>query len=775
MDRLLLIVESPTKAQTIRRLLGNKYEVVASQGHVRDLPERGLGLRIDKVSEGYRFTPTYQPLPQKAAIVQKIKQAVEQATQVYLATDEDREGEAIAWHLCELLGIDGHEPVRIAFHEITKRALQEALRKPRPLNFHLIEAQQARRFLDRIVGYQISPLLWRTFPQSGKRRAALSAGRVQSVALRLLVEREREIAAFRPDPTIAAEAYIASSPAFKAVLVEPEIPSIELGSQWLRRLVGRHLRVAQVQRKPRRRGPSAPFTTSTLQQEAQRRLGFSLQRTMRAAQNLYEKGLITYMRTDSVHLAPEALENIHEVILQRFGPKEVAPRTWADKKALHAQEAHEAIRPTDPSVEEAGDTPDERKLYALIWRRTLASQMTDALYEETVVKLLPEPTSDPLLHFEAKGRILTHPGFLLIYGHDPEEDEETTLPPLQEGVLLEWERLRLWERFPAPPARYTEGTLVRELEARGIGRPSTYAPTVETLLKRQYAERTEARVPRPAYTEILFLPDGSLTSRRHVPPPEVQRNKLIPTRLGIQVTDFLLSQFPDIMDYDFTARVEEELDQIAAEKLDWQRMLSAFYEHFTHELSQAGRMEKRSWVLGTDPSSGKVVSVYLSPRGAYVALAEKGDPAYKTASLPPTLSAKDISLEQALELLSFPREVGVYEGEPIVVRRGPYGYYIRHKGKNYPLPAGADPFHLTDSEAIEAIETRRHTESTVLCSFPEAQIEVIRGRYGPYIRFPGGTRSVPKDISPDSLTLEVCQALIEKKPQRHKRRLSRKK
>lgn len=775
MSKPLLIVESPTKAQTIQRLLGGDYETVASQGHVRDLPEKGFGVRIEKVNEDYRFIPIYQPLSRRSAIVQKIKQAVNKAPQVFLATDEDREGEAIAWHLCELLGIDGRSPIRITFHEITKRALEEALQNPRAINFHLVNAQQARRVLDRIVGYQISPLLWRSFRRGGAQSSALSAGRVQSVALRLIVEREREIASFNPTPEIVAEAYLPGPPAFRAVLVTPTLGSVEEGQERLSQLVGRSLKVLQVIRKPRRRSPSAPFTTSTMQQEAQRRLGFSLRRTMQAAQSLYEKGLITYMRTDSVHLAPEALEAIHATLRERFGAEAVSPRTWAEKKALHAQEAHEAIRPTDPSVAEAGDTPDEKKLYTLIWRRTLASQMPEAVYEETTVQLEPDPPLNYTIRWEAKGRVLIQPGFLTLYGYATEEDEETTIPALREGMLLPWEHLRVWEKFPPPPARYTEGTLVRELEARGIGRPSTYAPTVETLLKRRYIERGEAKVIRPPYAEITISATGEVAQVHHKPPPDIQRNKLLPTRLGIQVTDFLMLRFPDIMDYDFTARVEGELDQIAAEKLDWQTMLSKFYLHFTDELARANTIEHRSKLLGIDPVSQKPVFLHYGRQGPYVSLAEKGDTDYRTASVPPTLSADAIDLNKALSLLSFPRVVGVYEGEPIVIRQGPYGYYIRHGTKNYPLPSEADPLTITEEESIAAIKARQQSSSAVLRSFPEVGIEILQGRYGPYIRHAGRTRSLPKGMSVESLTVETCQSLLEEKPKRgyQKRALSR--
>jgi len=775
MSKPLLIVESPTKAQTIRRLLGGEYEVVASQGHVRDLPEKGLAIRVEKEGDRYRFFPTYQVLAKKRAIVDKIKELVRGTDRVFLATDEDREGEAIAWHLCEVLGIDGHASVRIAFHEITKRALQEALKNPRPINFHLVNAQQARRILDRLVGYQISPLLWRAFPMRGKGKGALSAGRVQSVALRLIVEREREIANFKPTPTLVAEAYLIAKPEFRATLLKPIPSSMEEGQQWLRQLLGRSLRVVSLQKKPRRRGPSAPFTTSTLQQEAQRRLGFSIARTMRTAQSLYEKGLITYMRTDSVHLAPEAISAIHQVIEERFGAQIVVARSWEEKKALHAQEAHEAIRPTDPHVEEAGDTPDEKKLYTLIWRRTLASQMADAIYEETIAHFQPEPSTEPLLTFEAKGRILVQPGFLMLYGYAAKDEEEATLPPMREGDIFAWQKVCLWEKYPAPPPRYTEGTLVRELEERGIGRPSTYVPTIETLFKRQYIQRGEARVPRPPYTELILYPDGQEETMTHTPPPDIQSNKLIPTPLGMQVTDFLVARFPDIMDYGFTAQVEAELDQIAAEKMDWEYMLSDFYTHFRDELERAQQTQKESILLGHDPASQKPVYLHIGARGAYVALAEKGDPDYRTATVPPTMvlsrNGEEFSLEKALELLAFPRTVGSYEGEPIVIRRGPYGYYIRHKGNNYALPSDANPLTMTEEEAIAAIEARRQAAAPVLRSFAEAGIEVLQGRYGPYIRYAGGTRSLPKGLSVESLTLEDCLNLIQtpsRAPQRRK-------
>lgn len=764
----LLIVESPTKAQTIRRLLGDSYAVTASQGHIRDLPQKGKGLSIQKTPEGHRFLPTYALLPKKEAIVQKVKAEVAEAAEVWLATDEDREGEAIAWHLATLLGLDPNAPIRITFHEITRRALEAALRNPRPINTHLVNAQQARRILDRLVGYEVSPLLWRTFPQK-KGQSALSAGRVQSVALRLIVEREREIAHFTPKVTLAAEVTLEAKPPFKASLTDPKLKDLPEAITLLKALVGRQLVVNALDKKQRRRSPAAPFTTSTLQQEAQRRLGFSLQRTMRAAQSLYEKGFITYMRTDSVHLAPEALQAIHATLRERFGPDSVQARSWEGRQTLHAQEAHEAIRPTDPTRDQAGDTPDETKLYHLIWRRTLASQMPDALYEETLVHLLPDSLTTPQLTFTATGRVLVRPGFLTLYGYE-EEEETPTLPPLRVGERLPWQQVRVWERFSSPPPRYTEGTLVKELESRGIGRPSTYAPTVETLFKRAYIRRDTVRVPRPPYQEVLLYPEGQIQDTLHKPPPELQKNKLLPTELGMRVLDFLVEQFPEIFDYDFTARVEEQLDQIAAAQLDWQEMLDAFYERFTAKLSEAqeNRRNFQHRLLGYHPVQQKPIQLHIGRNGAFVSLAEKGDPDYKTASVPSSWDLRTLSLEQALELLSFPRTVGTYEGEPILLTSGPYGYYLKHAGKNYPLLPGMSPFSLTEAEAIEAIEAKRQGGPKVLMTFPETQIEVLQGRYGPYLRHPGGTCSLPKGISLAGLTAEQCQAILAAQAEKKK-------
>ncbi|MCS7163300.1 MAG: type I DNA topoisomerase [Bacteroidia bacterium] len=763
MGKTLLIVESPTKAQTIRRLLGGDYEVVASQGHVRDLPKKGLSIKIERQAERYLFTPIYQVDPKKHQIIERIKALVAETSTVYLATDEDREGEAIAWHLCELLGLDLHAPIRIAFHEITQRALQEALKSPRPINLHLVQAQQARRLLDRLVGYEVSPILWRALPRRAV-KSAHSAGRVQSVALRLVVERERAIASFVPEKSIEAEIELKATPPFRAFLEVPEFSDLETAHTALKALQGHFLRVKALQKKLRRRSPPPPFITSTLQQEAQRRLGFSIQRTMRIAQSLYEKGLISYMRTDSTYLSPEAREAIGAVIAAKFGAEAVVSRAWEEKKALHAQEAHEAIRPTDPNEVQAGDTPEEQKLYQLIWRRALASQMAEALYEDTVVDLVPEPSlTEPVL-FRAKGRILLKPGFLQMYGYTAEDEEDAaTLPPLKEGDRLAWQSLRLWEKFSAPPPRYTEASLVRELEARGIGRPSTYAPILETLFKRQYVRRASPRQPRPSYHEIYLTADGSTQKTYHTPPPEIQKNRLVPTPTGIQVIDFLLPRFPDILDYGFTARVEAELDRIAAESLNWQEMLNQFYVHFIQEIQRARTPELHQRLLGEDPHTHKPIYLRFGREKVFLTRSMPDEADYKEVSLPSIISPTELTLEQALWILSLPRQVGLHEGLPIELRLGPYGYYLHWAGRNYPLPSGTNPYTLTAeiaSAAIRNYQTRR-AASGPLRTFPELGIEVYNGRYGLYLRQGQLTRSLPKTLSLEELTPELCQQLLE--------------
>lgn len=761
MAKPLIIVESPTKAKTITRLLKGRYEVLASQGHVRDLPKRGLSIEItpEKV-----FIPRYELLPTKQAILNQLKRAVHQASEVWLATDEDREGEAIAWHICEALKLDKDKPLRITFHEITERALKEALARPRAIAMSLVNAQQARRLLDRIVGYELSPLLWRAFPAAkgpSKKPSALSAGRVQSAALRLIVERERAIQQHQPNYSIEAQILLQTPTPLWAKLHKPTFDNLQTAQKALMALLGRRLRLKSRQQKQHAERPQPPFTTSTLQQEAQRRLGFSISRTMRTAQALYEKGLITYMRTDSTHLAPEARPAIYAVIQHLFGEAYLEPHDYSQKKAQFAQEAHEAIRPTDPNLETAGDTPDEEKLYHLIWSRTLASQMKPALYEKTRLTFEPEPPTDPLLTFLAEGEVLLFEGYLKAYRATPNELKET-LPPLQENALYEWTLLELQEKFTPPPLRYTEGTLVRELEERGIGRPSTYVPTLETLFKRSYVRRGTIQTPLPPYQLIRIKPNGEITTQTVSPPPREEKNKLIPTDLGILVTQFLLEHFPEIVDYDFTSQVEHELDLIAANQVDWQTVLRKFYEQFAPKVAQTPLQTKnlRQRLLGYDPVSSRPVYACYGKHGPYLQLGENTDPDVRRAALPAGKRLDTITLEEALTLLSFPRELGLYQNKPVELRYGPYGFYLKYDGKNYKLPPTLKPYSLSLEEAI-TILTQPETGNT-LKSFPEAGIVVRNGRYGPYFTYQGQNYSL-KGIDLATLTPERCLEIVAQK------------
>jgi len=762
MARPLLIVESPTKARTIMRLLKGKYDVVASQGHVRDLPEKGLAVEI---TPDKRFIPIYAILPEKKSIIESIKSAVSQAESVWLATDEDREGEAIAWHLCQALGLDSEQAIRITFHEITERALKNALKNPRPIRMNLVNAQQARRILDRLVGYKLSPLLWRAFPQAKSRRStALSAGRVQSAALRLIVEREDAIQNHQPILSIEGRIFVRAEKPFWAKLHKPAFATLAEAREALSAMIGRSLRITDIQKKEHAENPPAPFTTSTLQQEAQRKLGFSIRRTMTTAQALYEKGYITYMRTDSTHIAPEALQVIHEVIRQNFGENYLQPRDHTGKKQAFAQEAHEAIRPTNPAQSEAGETPDEKRLYQLIWSRTLASQMKPARYEKTRILLEPEPPTNPILIFSAEGERLLFEGFRRLYQTPREEAEEVPFPALEKGQLYPWEELILREKWSAPPVRYTEGTLVKELEEHGIGRPSTYVPTIETLFKRDYIRKETTRTSLPAYREIRLTSSGHLQETSITPPPREEKNKLVPTDLGYLVTRFLIKHFPEIVDYDFTREMEDKLDHIASEAADWQGVIQEFYEQFEPRVkSVPADPDLRQRLLGYDPVSQKPVYARYGKYGPYLQLGEDSDPNKHRANLPPDKRLETLSLSEALTLLSFPRTIGAYEGHPIEVHQGPYGYYIKYNGKNYKLPATYSPYSLSEDEAIEIVTGNVPKSSGVVKEFPEKGIEVRSGRYGLFFTHGGKNYSLPRGITAEAVTPELCEQILAQK------------
>jgi DNA topoisomerase-1 len=765
MGKPLLIVESPTKARTITRLLKGKYEVLASQGHVRDLPEKGLAVEI---TPDKQFIPVYELLPKKKAIVEKLKSAVSKADSVWLATDEDREGEAIAWHLCQALGINPEEPIRITFHEITERALQNALKNPRPISMSLVNAQQARRILDRLVGYKLSPLLWRAFPRakgsSSKKPTALSAGRVQSAALRLIVEREEAIYHHQPTLSIEGRILVEAASPFWAKLVKPAFAQLSEAQALCSALVGRQLRITDIQKKEHQENPPPPFTTSTLQQEAQRKLGFSIRRTMMAAQALYEKGHITYMRTDSTHLAPEALRAIHEVIRQAFGENYLQPRDHSGKKQAFAQEAHEAIRPTDPSQREAGDTPDEKRLYQLIWSRTLASQMKPARYEKTRILLEADPPTNPPLVFSAEGERLVFEGFRRLYQIPREETEETPFPDLSKGQLYPWKEFILREKWSSPPTRYTEGTLVKELEERGIGRPSTYVPTIETLFRRNYIRRETVQTPLPAYRELHLFPSGQIEETSITPPPREEKNKLLPTDLGFLVTRFLSRHFPEIVDYDFTREMEEQLDHIASERADWQEVIRKFYEQFEPKVERLPTdPDLRQRLLGYDPVSQKPVYARYGKYGPYLQLGEDTDPEKRRANLPPNKRLETLSLEEALTLLSFPRLIGMHEGHPVEVHQGPYGYYLKYMGKNYKIPASYSPFSLSLEEAVEILTGNAVRSAGIVKQFPEKGIEVRMGRYGLFFTYGGKSYSLPKGTKVEGVTLELCEEVLARR------------
>ena len=768
MAKPLLIVESPTKARTIMRLLKGKYEVLASQGHVRDLPEKGLAVEI---TPDKQFIPVYALLPQKKAIVENLKSAVSKAEAVWLATDEDREGEAIAWHLCQTLGLDPAKPIRITFHEITERALQNALKNPRPISMNLVNAQQARRILDRLVGYKLSPLLWRAFPQAkgsssnkARKPSALSAGRVQSAALRLIVEREEAIHNHQPALSIEGRILVEAAQPFWAKLVKPTFTRLAEAQAALSALVGRKLRITDIQKKEHLEHPPAPFTTSTLQQEAQRKLGFSIRRTMTTAQALYEKGYITYMRTDSTHLAPEALKGIHEVIRQTFGESYLHPRDHTGKKQAFAQEAHEAIRPTDPTQSEVGDTPDEKRLYQLIWSRTLASQMKPARYEKTRILLEPEPPSMPLFVFSAEGERLVFDGFRRLYQTPREDAEETPFPALSKAQLYPWKELILREKWSPPPSRFTEGTLVKELEERGIGRPSTYVPTIETLFKRDYIRRENVSTHLPSYREIHLAASGNIEEKTITPAPREEKNKLVPTDLGFLVTRFLVRHFPDIVDYDFTREMEEQLDLIASAEAEWQDVIRKFYEQFEPKIKNLpADPDLRQRLLGHDPVSQKPVYGRYGRYGPYLQLGEDTDPEKRRANVPPDKRLETLSLEEALTLLSFPRTLGTHEGLPIEVHQGPYGYYLKYNGKNYKIPPAFSPFSLSLEEAMEIISGQVSKNSGVIKQFPEKGIEVRMGRYGLFFTHEGKNYSLPKGIRPEEITLALCEAILARR------------
>ena len=769
MQKNLVIVESPAKAKTIEKFLGKDFKVMSSYGHIRDLKKKELS--IDEQS----LVPEYEIPEEKKKLVSDLKKQAGQAERVWLASDEDREGEAISWHLCEVLGLDEEKTSRIVFHEITKPAILEAIEHPRHLDMNLVNAQQARRVLDRLVGFKLSPVLWR------KVKPALSAGRVQSVAVRLIVERERELQAFKSETFYNVQGVFGvqnadgSQSEVKATL-STRLKTEQEVNQFLETCKDATFVIDQIQKKPMRRTPAPPFTTSTLQQEAARKLGFTVSQTMMVAQHLYENGLITYMRTDSVNLSGLAINASKAKISELYGPEYSKVRQY-HTSSKGAQEAHEAIRPTYMEQTSIEGTVQERRLYDLIWKRTAASQMADAEIEKTTVTIEMQPTPsgvDGL--FIATGAVVKFDGFLKVYRESVDDDDADrdelahVLPPLTEGQELLRREISATERYTQGPQRYTEASLVHKLEELGIGRPSTYAPTISTIQQREYVVKGDQKGEERHYA-VITLKGKLITEKSRVELTGSDKGKLLPTDIGIVVNDFLMEHFPGIMDYNFTAKVEQDFDQIAEGKESWSKMMHDFYDDFepTVEKTLNARSEHKAGErqLGIDPKSKKPVFVKIGRFGPVVQIGtaeDKDKPQF--AHLPKELGMEAVTLEQALDLFRLPRMLGEYEDEPVTVGSGRFGPYVLHKKVYTSLPKGVDPLSITIADAVRLIEEKRRQETQKhLKTFDEdPKLEIMNGRYGPYLSYDGKNYRMPKSMHERAkqLTYEECMKVINK-------------
>jgi DNA topoisomerase-1 len=773
MAKNLVIVESPAKAKTIESYLGKDFKVASSMGHVRDLPKGGDAIDI---KNGYE--PTYEISPDKKEIIEQLKKLADDAEMVYLASDDDREGEAISWHLKEVLDLNDAKTRRIVFTEITKKAILNALENPRGIDIDLVNAQQARRVLDRLVGYELSPILWK------KIKTGLSAGRVQSVAVRLVVEREREISEFKPSSAYRVTALfdLGDGKQLSAELGE-RFEKEEDALAFLESCKGAKFSITDLQTKPAKRSPAPPFTTSTLQQEASRKLGFSVMQTMMVAQKLYEAGKISYMRTDSVNLSDEARQDAIRQIEKSYGKNFVQPRQYKTKSSS-AQEAHEAIRPTDFSVTNPGMDRNAQRLYELIWRRAIASQMADAELEKTTATI-GISTSDRTL--TATGEVIRFEGFLKVYMESADDDDEEengkVLPPLEIGQNLNLAWLRARQVFTRHPPRYTEASLVKKLEEMGIGRPSTYAPTISTIQKRGYiVKESREGVERPY--NVFTLENDNIEKRQETEITGAEKNKLFPTNTAMIVNDFLVEHFPDVTDYSFTSEIEQEFDEIASGKLEWRKMIDDFYNPFHKKVARTEKVERssvgKSRELGVDPKTGKNVYAKLGKFGAYVQIGENpddnGGEKPKFASLRPGQFIESITLEEALDLFRLPREVGEFEGKPLTVNIGRFGPYILHDKKFVSIPKTDDPYTITADRAIELVVAKREADARkTIKEFDEnPDIKILNGRFGPYIKAGKKNIKIPKDKVPADLTLEECLALAEAAPEKKTRSTARK-
>ena len=765
MSKNLVIVESPAKAKTIEGYLGKDFKVASSMGHIRDLPKGGDAIDVEN-----GFEPTYEVSPEKKDVIQKLKKLAEDAEMVYLASDEDREGEAISWHLKEVLDLNDKKTRRIVFTEITKNAIINALQSPRGIDIDLVNAQQARRVLDRLVGYELSPILWK------KIKTGLSAGRVQSVAVRLIVEREREISEFKAKSAyrVTAEFTLDKGKTLVAELSE-RFETEEEALKFLESCKGAKYTIKDLQTKPSKRSPAPPFTTSTLQQEASRKLGFSVIQTMMVAQKLYEAGKISYMRTDSVNLSDEARNGAMRQIQSAFGKEFVQPRQFKTKSSS-AQEAHEAIRPTDFSVSDPGMDRNALRLYDLIWKRAIASQMADAELEKTTATIGISTNPRTLI---ATGEVVKFEGFLKVYmesGDDEDEEENSkVLPPLTIGQDLKLDELTAKQVFTRHAPRYTEASLVKKLEELGIGRPSTYAPTITTVQKRGYVVK-EIREGVERKYNVFTLKNDNIAKAVETEITGAEKNKLFPTNTAMVVTDFLVEHFPDVTDFSFTSEIEQEFDEIASGKLDWKKMIDNFYQPFHKKVSSTEKIERssvgKSRELGVDEKTGKTVYAKLGKFGAYVQIGENPDDSGgekpKFASLRPGQFIENITMEDAMELFKMPRDLGQFEEKPVVVNIGRFGPYVLHDKKFVSIPKDNDPYAIELSKAIELIENKRVSDANKLIkAFDEnPDIQILNGRFGPYIKAGKKNVKIPKGKDPKELTLQECITLADATPEK---------
>ena len=774
MSKNLVIVESPAKAKTIEGYLGKDFKVTSSMGHIRDLPKGSGAIDIEN-----NFEPTYEVSPDKKDIISKLKKLAEDAHTVYLASDEDREGEAISWHLKEVLDLSDAKTRRIVFTEITKKAILNSLESPRGIDIDLVNAQQARRVLDRLVGYELSPILWK------KIKTGLTAGRVQSVAVRLIVDREREISDFKTKSSFKVNALfdLGNGRTLVAELSD-RFETEEEALQFLESCKGAKFSITDLQTRPSKRSPAPPFTTSTLQQEAARKLGFSVIQTMMVAQKLYEAGKISYMRTDSVNLSDEARAGARNQIHAAFGKEFFQPRQYKTKSSS-AQEAHEAIRPTDFSVMDPGMDRNGLRLYELIWKRAIASQMADAELEKTTATIGISTNPRTLI---ATGEVVKFEGFLKVYmesrDDDDEEENGKVLPPLSIGQNLKLEELIAKQVFTRNPPRYTEASLVKKLEELGIGRPSTYAPTITTIQKRGYVVK-EAREGVERKYKVLTLKNDTITNVEDTEITGAEKNKLFPTNTAMVVNDFLVDHFPDITDFSFTSEIEQEFDEIASGKLDWKKMIGDFYRPFHKKVSATEKVERSSVgkarELGVDPKTGKNVYAKLGKFGAYAQIGENpddnGGEKPKFASLRPGQFIENLTLEDAMELFKMPRDLGLFEDKPVVVNIGRFGPYVLHDKKFVSIPKDIDPYDIGSEKAVELIHAKRISDANKLIKgFDEnPDVQILNGRFGPYIKAGKKNVKIPKGKEPKELTLQECLTLAENAPEKFTRGSMRKK